>query len=123
MRCLLGDYKACTLTGCYAKKGTSLEIVMGPKTKELIAVLERLDILLFDHDAENWRLWIAKSKRRIKSSDYSGIEYLLSAYGGMGSFSDLVFGNDKDRFVQANDELLELRSKAYDIANEIRRLQ
>ncbi|MDN0083696.1 hypothetical protein QU487_13165 [Crenobacter sp. SG2305] len=33
-----------------------------------------------------------RAKGRLENSDYSGVEYLLDAYGGMGSFNDFVAG-------------------------------
>ena len=65
---------------------------MGSKTKQLIEILDPI-VAILDADGEShWRKWIASSKSRLTNSDYSGIEHLLGAYGGMGSFTDLVIG-------------------------------
>ena len=104
---------------------------MGPKTKELIAVLNNLISLLESGDENHWSNWLYKSKSRIEGSDFSGIELLLSAYGGMGSFNDLVIcqqiNNGKVEFTkdytEKNEELRKLRSKAWDLAESIKRDQ
>jgi len=65
---------------------------MGPKTQELVSVLEELTSLLESDGDSHWSNWMQKAKARLLNSDYSGVEYLLSAYGGMGSLNDLVLG-------------------------------
>jgi hypothetical protein len=65
----------------------------------------------------------------VEQSDYSGIEYLLSAYGGMGSFNDLVLGQTlangrfewKRGHIELNDRLGALRSRAWELAQAIKR--
>ena len=63
---------------------------MGPKRQELIEVLAKLADLLEINGGQHWRAWLLRAKARLENSDYSGIEYLLQAYGGMGSFNDFV---------------------------------
>ncbi|MNP82658.1 hypothetical protein D3C76_1813750 [compost metagenome] len=61
-------------------------------------------------------------------SDFSGIEYLLSAYGGMGSLNDLILGQNyvdgtlswKPGHVELNEKFIELRDKAEQLANAIK---
>ena len=102
---------------------------MGPKTIQLIAILEQI-IGILDADGErHWRKWMATSRSRLLNSDYSGIEHLLGAYGGMGSFNDLVIGQSvvnrqfywKDGAREANDKLDTLRTEAYQVADFIKR--
>ena len=103
-------------------------MIMDPKTKELVVILERLIFLLESNNEIHWSTWIAKSKSRIESSDFSGIELLLSAYGGMGSFNDLVIcqlmNNGKvevtNGYSEKNKELSILRSKAWELAESIK---
>ncbi len=62
------------------------------------------------------------------NSDFSGIEHLLSAYGGMGSFNDLIIGQTnhngefawKQNYQEVNNELNHLRGQAYQLANWIK---
>jgi hypothetical protein len=96
----------------------------------LVKLLETLDeiILLLESDGEqHWSTWIRQSRERLQSSDCSGIEHFRSAYGGMGSFNDLIicqnYENGKfyweDGHVEKNNRLNELRGKAWELADEI----
>ena len=92
---------------------------MGPITKELVGVLSELILLLEGENEKRWSAWLMRSKSRIEHSDYSGIELTLSAYGGMGSFNDyIITGN-----LKSNEKLNALRSKAWKLAEEIKRSQ
>lgn len=64
---------------------------MGQKTEELIDVLDQLVKVLESDGEMHWSRWMRKARALLIDSDYSGITYLLSAYGGTGSFNDLVF--------------------------------
>lgn len=102
---------------------------MGAATNQLIDVLEQIIAVLDADDEQYWRKWIASSRFLLLNSDYSGIEKLLSAYGGMGSFNDLVLGQSmlegqfcwKVGTQNANDKLTVLRAKAYEFAVYIKR--
>jgi Domain of unknown function (DUF6966) len=102
---------------------------MGPKAKQLIEILDQI-VAVLDADGErHWRKWMASARSRLANSDYSGIEHLLGAYGGMGSFNDLIIGQSivkgefhwKDGAREANDKLDALRTQAYQIADFIKR--
>jgi hypothetical protein len=101
---------------------------MGPKTVELIQVLQAVERLLDEQHETRWRNWISMSRRRLINSDFAGIEKLLSAYGGMGSFNDLVVGYyERDGTVcqrnggeQANQTLNTLRDRAWELATAIK---
>ncbi|MGX5173937.1 DUF6966 domain-containing protein [Aliikangiella sp. IMCC44653] len=101
---------------------------MASKTKELIDILDKMVTLLKQDQESHWSAWMESSKRRLQNSDYSGVEHLLNAYGGMGSFNDLIIGQQmidgkfkwKDGAAKSNDKLARLRSSAYDIANYIK---
>lgn len=102
---------------------------MGPKTIELIAILEELEDVLQAQEDVLWKGWVTNSRSRLMASDYSGIEKLLSAYGGMGSFNDLVVGyyqkdgitHQRKGYGEANQVLSKLRNKAWKLATEIKR--
>ncbi|WP_439853712.1 DUF6966 domain-containing protein [Pseudomonas yamanorum] len=104
---------------------------MGPKTAELIDVLEELAILLESDGDNHWSRWMRKAKTLLQVSDYSGITYLRSAYGGMGSFNDLILGQSsvdgvfswKPGYKELNERLDELRNKASQLGAEIQRDQ
>jgi hypothetical protein len=85
--------------------------------------------LLESDDEVHWKKWMSESKRRLQNSDFSGIEHLLSAYGGMGSFSDLVICQStkdggfvwKKGYKKRNNTLGKLRTKAWELATYIKR--
>ena len=102
---------------------------MGSKTTELARVLDELATILESAAERHWRAWMLQAKARLEQSDYSGIEYLLGAYGGMGSFNDLVLGQTlangrfawKAGHIELNERLDALRSKAWELAQTIKR--
>lgn len=104
---------------------------MGPKTEELICVLDQLATVLESDGDTHWSFWMRKARARLLDSDYSGIEYLLSAYGGMDSLNDLILGQSyvdgvfswKPGHVELNEKFIELRNKAAQLADAIRRSQ
>jgi hypothetical protein len=104
---------------------------VGPKTKGLIVVLSELAVVLEVDGDTHWSGWKRNARTRLLNSDYSGIEHLLSAYGGLGSLNDLVVGQCyKDGIlacppghVKLNEKFSALRNKAWDLANEIRQSQ
>jgi hypothetical protein len=102
---------------------------MGPKTEELICVLGQLAAMLESDGDTHWSLWMRKARARLMDSDYSGIEYLQSAYGGMGSFNDLILGQSdengvlcwKPGHVELNERFDELRNEAAKLVELIKR--
>jgi hypothetical protein len=68
-----------------------------------------------------------ESLRRVENSDFSGVEYLYGAFGGMGSFNDLVIARmnghavaDAD-YVPVNNRLDRLRGELYELVGYLRR--
>lgn len=104
---------------------------MGPITQELIGILENLSVMLESEGERHWSGWMREAKSRLSASNYSGIEYLLSAYGGMASFNDVVLGQSynngvlawKPRYLELNEEFSALRGRAWELANAIKRSQ
>lgn len=100
----------------------------GIENHSTIAVLEQITQVLDSDGEKHWRKWIASARSRLVNSDYSGVEHLLKAYGGMGSFNDLVIGQSmvggrfswKAGAQEANDKLDALRSKAYELSQCIK---
>ncbi|MCG7563120.1 hypothetical protein [Pseudoalteromonas sp. McH1-42] len=89
---------------------------MGPKTKELVAVLDEMISYLKDDGNENWLIWMQEARKRIIQSDFSGVEKVLGAYGGMGSFNDYYLS----RTTRKNERFSSLQSKAWSLATEIK---
>lgn len=93
----------------------------GPETEKLIKVLDELVPLLRDLDHSHWSEWMAESARRLRRDDFSGVVHLLSAYGGMGSFNDIlpcILGRSRHA---ETERAHSLRSEALDLAERIRR--
>jgi hypothetical protein len=102
---------------------------MATKLDELLEILSEIIQLLESDGEQHWSRWMRRSRDRLLKSDYSGIEYLLSAYGGMGSFNDLaicqIYENGEFRWkeghIEKNNRLDELRGNAWELAEQIRR--
>ena len=103
---------------------------MGPKTKELIQDLHKTILVLDKAKEAHWKTWMQEAVGLIESSDFRGVEKLLSSYGGMGSFNDLVLGGHINLFrnvvnskedIALNNELDILRERMHVLANEIKR--
>lgn len=104
---------------------------MGPMTEQLIDVLDQLATVLESDGDTHWSQWIRKARAHVMNSDYYGIEYLLSGYGGAGSFSDLILGQSsingafawKPGHVELNNTFYALRDEAAALAGTIKRSQ
>jgi hypothetical protein len=100
---------------------------MGPKTVVLCETLRETCSLLSGAGERHWAKWLAESLRRIENGDFSGITHLRDAFGGMGSFNDLVLGSFNGHavgdaeFRQVNESLDSLRSELYELSDYIRR--
>jgi len=100
---------------------------MATKLDELIKALDEIIQLLESDGEEHWSRWMRESRARLLNSDYFGIEHLRSAYGGMGSFNDLVICQSyengefewKEGYIEKNNRLDELRGKAWELADGI----
>ena len=104
---------------------------MGPKTQKLLIVLDQL-IEVLEHDGDtHWSQQMRSTRARLLASDYSGITTLLSAYGGMGSFNDVVLGQSrvdgaftwKPGYIELNEQFDTLRAEAAQLAKAIRESQ
>jgi hypothetical protein len=121
-------------TGKYKKKMTgrpepNRNSPMGPKTNELVEILGQLVAMLESDGNAHWSDWMRRAQSLLERSDASGIDGLLSAYGGMGSFNDLILGQTMENGVFAwkpnaeelNSRFDELRSKAWILADALKR--
>ena len=62
---------------------------MGPKTRELVDLLEEMAELLTAHGERFWAEKLEKSVQWLRNLDGRGISYFLGLFGGMGSINDL----------------------------------
>jgi hypothetical protein len=94
---------------------------------QLEADLRDLIALLDTYDEEHWSRWFRTSLRHIEAGDGYGLQHLLGAYGGMGSFSDLVIhpanGHQIDRgdVDAVNDQLRALGGAVWSRASALLR--
>ena len=94
---------------------------MGPKTLELCSTLRTTIQLLEEANESHWSKWLSVSLGRIENGDFSGIEHLLGAFGGMGSFNDLILcaanshSIPDDKYGPVNKQLDALRIELFAI--------
>ena len=104
---------------------------MGQMTEQLIDVLDQLATVLESDGDTHWSQWMRKAKAHLMNSDYYGVEYFLSAFGGMGSLNDLILGQHcvegvwawKPGHVELNKKFDALCSEAAALARAIKRMQ
>ncbi|WP_236790627.1 DUF4911 domain-containing protein [Amycolatopsis sp. GM8] len=95
----------------------------------LNADLDSLLVLLDDADEQHWSRWFRAARRDLSNRDAYGLRRILQAYGGMGSFNDLVIhprnGHtiSPDEARQVNERLDTLRTQIYRVAHQLRREQ
>jgi hypothetical protein len=98
---------------------------MGPTTIILCEKLRETSALLLGAGDAHWAQWMDKSLARIEQGDLSGVGHLLSAYGGMGSFNDLILASANGHSVDdaehrtVNERLDVLRTEMYELARKI----
>lgn len=94
---------------------------MSRLTNKLIKYLDKLISLLKSVNEKHWELYFVNAKSEIVNEDFHGIELLLSSYGGMGSFNDLLINaknNNKTKSI--NKKLNKIRSEIYILASDIK---
>lgn len=79
----------------------------------LIATPDSLAGLSRSSDRIFWAELIESARDRIQREDGYGLDYLLSAYGGMGSLNDLDLGSKTEEFES-------LKSAAWVLATDLR---
>jgi hypothetical protein len=107
----------------FFKKGK----MMGPQTEKLVLELDACVLLLQSCSEKHWTEWLEKCGTDLKTGDFSGIERLLGAYGGMGSINDLVLhpmnGHtmEESQVKKSNELLRDHLSNAYSLAQDIKK--
>jgi hypothetical protein len=99
---------------------------MGPNTTLLCDRLAQTIELLESAKEVFWAAWLRKSLNLIQVGDFAGIEHLHGAFGGMGSFNDVILaeanGNcvhEKERLA-VNEKLGNLQTELYTLVQLIR---
>ena len=118
-------------TGFRKDKPIPLHPDTATQTESLAEALTRIIEVLDAHDEAHWRSWMNESLMQINDRDFRGVQHLLNAYGGMGSFNDLIIGQRMidgsiewaPNAASDNDRLDALRSQAYGLAKSIQDAQ
>jgi hypothetical protein len=89
------------------------------RVDRLLARLDEGVALLDEHGESHWARWMHTVRAEVQMHDAHGLRRLLQAYGGMGSFNDVVLTNlnghqfDTKQERIANERLDALRSSMY----------
>ena len=90
---------------------------MGPKTQKLIETLDKIICILDEDGQEHWCQWMDQAREYLLASNFSGVEKVLNAYGGMGSFNDVYL----NKITRKNKNFSELQTLAWELAADIKR--
>ena len=86
------------------------------QTTELISALDQITTILRSSNESHWATWLERDRKLIANGDFYGVEHLLQAFGGMGSFNDFGVGDPaRDGKIDA------LRGVIYDHAAALKR--
>lgn len=100
---------------------------MNSEIETLASMLDDTAELLRESGFVGWAEWFEIDAKRIRSLDFFGIEHLLTAFGGMGSFNDVVLhsrnedGSPGHALYAENEKLDSLRTSIYNLANKLAR--
>jgi hypothetical protein len=97
--------------------------------EELLRVLDEI-IAILQWDKNAWQNWMQDARARLLVGDTSASEKILRAYGGMGSFNDLIVGQTydaegnhcwRDGYKEKNDRLDYLSTRAWQLAQQVKK--
>jgi hypothetical protein len=95
------------------------------KIGKLTKLIDEAGHLLRKHGEENWAKWLEDGGSSIRNRDFSGIEHILSGFGGTPSLNDIYICPQnhheiKDRdVIRVNEKLRVLSSGIYELAREL----
>lgn len=92
-----------------------------PDVQALLDAMRELERFLAQHGEEFWSTNVARAADWVSRSDAFGLERFLSFFGGMGSLNDVVLHRGGKLLLTENDRLVALRSKAWNLANRLKR--
>ena len=97
------------------------------RLEELLADLDEAIGVLSDAGETRWKSWLERDRARIAAGDPYGVDSLLRAFGGMGSFNDLVLAqpdadpSQVDLLRRADQRLWDLRAQIWQGCRELSR--
>lgn len=96
------------------------------RVQRLLCGLDEAIALLDQHGEGHWAQWMRTTRAEVQSQDARGLDRLLRAHGGMGSFNDVVLTHLNGHQIDPNEEpwvnerLGALRSSMYENASALR---
>jgi len=96
------------------------------RARRLLSGLDETITLLDQHGESHWVRWMRATRAEVQAHDAHGLDRLLQAYGGMGSFNDVVLTHlnghqiDPNEEPSVNERLDALRSSMYENASALR---
>ena len=111
--------------GFSEEPGTRYKAKVYGKIARLTKLIDEAEHLLRKHGEETWANWFAEGCSRIQDRDFSGIEHILSSFGGTGSFNDIYICPEnhhvikKRDVIRVNERLRALSSGIYESAREL----
>jgi hypothetical protein len=100
---------------------------MADEVDKLMERLRDTITLLRKYKENGWADWLQRDHDWIAQRDFRGVQHLFNAFGGVGSFSDLLIhpanGHElpEDEVVPVNQRLNALCGELYALAAKIRR--
>jgi len=94
-------------------------------TAELRSGLDEAIGLLREHGERHWLSWAEGCQRELDAYDSAVLDHILGAYGGMGSFNDLLILSSNGHLIEpereavVNDRLWHLRSAIWTTARAL----
>ncbi|MEH0833244.1 DUF6966 domain-containing protein [Pectobacterium cacticida] len=84
---------------------------------EIKRVVKEIIKILLDNSEVPWARYFDKCLRQLDDDYQEGIYNIRTAYGGMGSFNDLVLHNNGTPLKKENEQLDLLRKELYQITS------
>jgi hypothetical protein len=100
---------------------------MADEVDKLMERLSETITFLRKYKENSWADWLQQDHDWIAQRNFRGVQHLLNAFGGMGSFSDLLIhpanGHElqEDEVVPVNKRLNALCGELYELAAKIKR--
>jgi hypothetical protein len=105
---------------------TGYNVKVHAKIAQLTKLIDEAQQLLRKHGEEAWANWLEEGCSRIRDRDFTGVQHILSGFGGMGSFNDLYICPTNHHAIEernvdrVNNKLRALSSEIYKLARDLR---
>jgi len=85
---------------------------------DLLQALDEAISILATVGEQHWHSWLEHDRDRVANGDAYGLEHLLAAFGGMGSFNDLVL-SPANGHAGTDEELRVMDDRLYSLRDQI----